>query len=156
MRFTVWIRMGMKHRNLWMAILVCLCGCTGTYKVTYYDLNREYAVNHGSPMVTREECRGDSYQQAAALKQCSLRQEIIYSGRQGDTVSFAYKEYAGEGGNYSSQPLFAESFALNLKQYSIVSYKDIYMKVIEANEKSIRFMVIDPSQYYAVGFEGGK
>ncbi len=146
----------MKHPNLFLTVLLCLCGCTGTYQVTHYDLNKEYSTPLGSPMVVREDCRGDTYQLAASLKQCTLRQEIVYSGRRGDFLSFTYREYAGEGGKYRSEPLFTDNFAVNIKHDNVASYKDIYMRVIEANDRSITFTVIDPNKYYPIGLEGGK
>lgn len=99
-------------------------------------------------MVVREVCWGDSYYQAASLKDCIMRQELLYSGREGNVIRMTYKEYKRQNGNYSSVESFSQNVGYDLRQSDIVSFRDIYFKVIEATEKFIEFIVIDPVTYY--------
>ncbi len=137
----------MKKMTILLGLMLLLCGCTTTYKISEYDLNKEYTAEVGSPMVVREECLGDSYQLAAALRNCILRQEVIYSGMEGNLVGITYKEYLGEKGVYSSKESFRQVVRFNLRQSDVISYRDIFMRVIEANKTSIKFMVIDQMTY---------
>ena len=59
-----------------------------------------------------------------------------------------YKEYVGENSNYSPEESFLENVGFDLRQSDIVSFRDIYFKVIEATETPIEFMVIDPVTYF--------
>jgi hypothetical protein len=137
----------MKRRTIVLGLLLLSCSCTAIYKIERYDLNKEYVTEVGSPMVVREKCWGDSYHQAATSKNCILRQEILYDGKEGNVIHITYKEYVGENGNYSSKESFLQNVGYDLRHYDIISVKDIYFKVIEANDKSIEFMVIDPMRY---------
>jgi hypothetical protein len=101
-------------------------------------------------MVVREKCWGDSYYQAATLKDCYLRQEILYSGREGHVMYITYKEYVGENSNYSSKESFLEYVGYDLRPSDIINFRDIYFKVIEASKTSIEFMVIDLSTYQPI------
>jgi hypothetical protein len=137
----------MKKMTILLGLILLLCGCTTTYRISDYDLNKEYTTEVGAPMVVREECWGDNYQLAAALKDCILRQEIIYSGIEGNLVGITYKEYVGEKSVYSSKESFFQVVRFNLRQSDVISYRDIFMKVIEADKTFIRFMVIDRMTY---------
>ncbi len=137
----------MKKMKILLGLMVLLCSCTTTYRINDYDLNKEYTTQVGAPMVVREECWGDSYQAAVALKDCILRQEIIYSGIERNLVGITYKEYLGEKSVYSSKESFLQVVRFNLRQSDVISYRDIFMRVIDANKTSIKFMVIDQMTY---------
>ena len=137
----------MKRRTILLGFLLLLCSCTATYRIELYQLNKNYVKEVGSPMVVREKCWGDSYYQAATLKNCIVRQELVYSGREGYVIHIIYKEYVGENSNYSPKESFLQDVGYDLRQSDIVSYRDIYFKVIEATKTSIEFMVIDPMTY---------
>jgi len=98
-------------------------------------------------MVVREECWGDSYYKAATLKDCILRQELLYSGKEGNVIHLTYKEYAKQEDNDSSVESFLQYVGYDLRQSDIISFRDIHFKVIEATETSIEFIVIDPLRY---------
>jgi hypothetical protein len=137
----------MERKTIVLGLFLLLCSCTTTYRISHYDLNKEYITKAGSPMVVREKCWGDSYHQAAILKNCILRQELVYSGREGYVIHITYKGYVGEKSNYSPKESFLQDVGYDLRQSDIVSYRDIYFKVIEATKTSIEFMVIDPMTY---------
>jgi hypothetical protein len=141
-------RAAMKRKTIVLGFLLLLCGCTTTYRIELYQLNKNYVTEVGSPMVAREVCWGDSYYEAARLKDCIMRQELLYSGREGNVIHMTYKEYERQNGNYSSVESFSQHVGYDLRQSNIISFKDIYFKVIEATEKFIEFMVIDPLTYY--------
>jgi len=138
----------MKSKTIALVFLLLLCGCTTIYRIELYQLNKDYVTEVGSPMVVRERCWGDSYYQAASLKDCVMRQELIYSGREGQVIHITYKEYTGEKSNYSPNESFLDNVGYDLRQSNIISFRDIYFKVIEATEKYIEFIVIDPATYY--------
>ena len=78
-----------------------------------------------------------------------MRQELIYLGREGHVIHIIYKEYVGEKSEYSPNETFQQNVGYDLRQSDIIhSFRDIYFKVIEATEKFIEFIVIDPATYY--------
>jgi hypothetical protein len=138
----------MKRKAIVLGLLLLSCSCTTTYRIELYKLNKRYVTQVGSPMVVREVCWGDSYYEAASLKDCILRQELLYSGREGNVIHMTYKEHARQNGNYSSVESYLEYVGYDLRQSDIISFRDIYFKVIEATATSIEFMVIDPMTYF--------
>ncbi len=138
----------MKRKTIVLSFLLLLCSCTTTYRIEFYQLNKNYVTETGSPMVVREKCWGDSYHQAASLKDCIIRQELIYAGREGHVIYMTYKEYEGEKSKYSPKESYLENAGFDLRHSNIISFRDIYFKVIEATDKFIEFIVIDPVTYY--------
>ena len=138
----------MKRRTIVLGFLLLSCSCTTTYRIEHYQLNKNYVKEVGSPMVVREKCWGDTYYEAARLKDCIMREELVYSGRDGHVIYITYKEYVGEKSEYSPKESYLEDAGYDLRQSNIISFRDIYFKVIEATEKFIEFMVIDPITYY--------
>ncbi len=138
----------MKGKIIVLGLFLLSSGCTTTYRIDLYQLNKHYVTQVGSPMVVREKCWGDSYYEAARLKDCILRQELLYSGREGNVMHVTYKEYAKQYGDDSSVESFLQYVGYDLRQSDIISFRDIYFKVIEATETSIEFMVIDPVTYF--------
>ena len=138
----------MKRRAIVLGLLLLSCSCTTTYRIDLYQLNKNYVIEAGSPMAAREICWGDTYYEAAALKDCILRQELLYSGREGNVIHMTYKEYARQNGNFSSVESFLQYVGYDLRQSDIINFRDIYFKVIEATETSIEFIVIDPVTYF--------
>lgn len=130
-----------------MGLLLLLSSCTSTYRIDLYQLNKDYVTQVGAPMVVREECWGDTYYEAAKLKNCFQRQELVYSGKEGNIIHLIYKEYARQYGDYSVES-FLQDVGYDLRQSDIISYRDMYFKVIEATEASIEFIVIDPVTYF--------
>ena len=137
----------MKRKTIVLALFVLFCSCTTTYRISHYEFNKKYITKVGSPMVVRERCWGDSYYQAAKLKDCVMRQELIYSGREGNVIHITYKEYVGEKSEYSPNESFLDHVGFDLRESDIISFRDMYFKVIEASKTSIEFMVIDPLTY---------
>jgi len=137
----------MKRKTIVLGLLLLSCGCTTTYTIDHYEINKRYITKAGSPMVVREECWGDSYYKAATLKDCILRQELLYSGKEGNVIHLTYKEYAKQEDNDSSVESFLQYVGYDLRQSDIISFRDIHFKVIEATETSIEFIVIDPLRY---------
>jgi hypothetical protein len=137
----------MKTKTLALGLLLLLCSCTGFYQIERYDLNKTYVTEPGSPMVVREKCWGDSYYGAANSKHCVLLQELFYSGKEGDVIYVTYKEYVGQDSNYPSAESFLQHVGYDLRYSDIISFRDIYFKIIEATKTSIEFMVIDPLRY---------
>ncbi len=142
-------RGAMKRITILLSFLLLLCSCTTTYRIELYQLNKNYVTEVGSPMVVREKCWGNSYYEAARLKDCIMRQELIYLGREGPVIQMIYKEYVGEKSEYSPNETFQQNVGYDLRRSDIISFKDIYFKVIVATEKFIEFIVIDPATYYA-------
>ncbi len=138
----------MKRKTIVLGLLLLLCSCTTTYRIDLYQLNKRYITQVGSPMVVREKCWGDTYYEAATLKDCFLRQELLYSGKEENVIHMTYKEYARQYDSYSSVESFLEYVGYDLRQSDIVNFRDIYFKVIEATDTSIEFMVIDPVTYF--------
>ena len=67
----------------------------------------------------------------------SFRQELIYSGRVGDTVKFLYRELKD---GYLRAP-FTQEVTYDLKESNVIGFKGARMKVIEATNTKIRYQV---------------
>jgi hypothetical protein len=86
----------MKRKTILLGLFLLLCSCTTTCRISHYDLNKDYITKVGSPMVVREKCWGDSYYQAATLKNCIVREELACSGREGYVIHMTTKNTLGK------------------------------------------------------------
>lgn len=68
-----------------------------------------------------------------------IDQEILYSGRQGDTLHVTYREYTYDG--YARAPFFQQLYYDMGKSDAIV-FQDWVIKVIDSSNERIKFKVV--------------
>lgn len=69
----------------------------------------------------------------------SFRAQVIYSGMSGQSVRAVYREFAGD----FIRPAFSQELEYSLAADSVIAYRSIRIRVIEANNREIRFQVLD-------------
>lgn len=68
-----------------------------------------------------------------------LRSELLYNGREKDTVFLLYREYSGEGGTRTP---FYQQLRYNIKDSSTINYKSLKIEILDATSEGITFKVI--------------
>nr|WP_319393342.1 hypothetical protein [uncultured Desulfobacter sp.] len=86
-------------------------------------------VQYFSPMVEKQQ----EYDSG------SFKQEILYAGLSGDTLNMTYKEYKDD----IARPAFFQNFTYDIKKSDIIRYKNILIKILEASNSQIRYIVLE-------------
>jgi len=68
-----------------------------------------------------------------------LKSELLYNGREKDTVFLLYREYTGEG---IARSPFYQQLRYDVKESSIINYKSLRIEVLNATNEGITFKVI--------------
>ena len=74
----------------------------------------------------------------------SFQQTLIYTGKVGNRIRFAYREFNGN----SARTAFSKDVEYDLNESSIISYKGASIEVIKANNNSISYKVITNFRNY--------
>jgi hypothetical protein len=153
-------------RLLWVLVVFLLAGCgwneSCTKHYTSYTIGKEKAVPVGAEMVQTGSCAVKHYDPTGLNKILWDRQpcdvtnddpllfkELIYSGRDGNTLHIIYREYSigvdrdSQGVRLSSfaRPSYFQSAFYDLSESDTVVFQDWTIKVIDANNQEIRFAV---------------
>jgi len=67
-----------------------------------------------------------------------FQQTLIYSGRVGDRIRISYREFSGS----LARPAFSNDAEYDLSESDIIAYRGARIRVLEANNQSIRFEVL--------------
>ena len=67
-----------------------------------------------------------------------VRQELLYSGRSGDTIKIAYKEFRRN----LAAPAFFQNLEYDLAKSKIIRFQRFTIEVIEATNEFIRYRVV--------------
>jgi hypothetical protein len=70
-----------------------------------------------------------------------LRQELVYSGKSGNTIKVAYKEFRQN----LAAPAFFQNLEYDLSQSKIVRFQRFTIEVMEATNESISYRVLSDS-----------
>lgn len=71
-----------------------------------------------------------------------IEHHLIYGGFTGDTIKLYYTEFAVNSYQKIARGAFNMSFEYDLSKSKNIAYRDIEIKIIEANNKEIRFIII--------------
>lgn len=138
---------------LMVACVVMLAGCGYANQCSKYhqsNLDEESTVTVGSAIVSsgciqlREDPRALTrliFGRGSVIiegYESTTLNEILYSGRNGDTVHVTYREYTYDG--YARTPFFQQLF-YDMKTSNRIVFKDWVINVIDANNESIKFKV---------------
>lgn len=72
------------------------------------------------------------------VKENTFQQVIEYNGKSGQTLKFTYREF----GNQVARQAFTTNFTMDLNEGDTVGYKGARLKVIEANNNRIKFILL--------------
>ncbi len=73
------------------------------------------------------------------VRENTFSQEIIYTGIEGDTIHFTYREFIGQ----LIQSAFSIPMVFDLKKSRVINIKGYEFKVLNANNTEIRYVVND-------------
>ena len=133
-----------------LAFLLMSCGTTGktgNYTRKTYRLNEVQQVNLGAAILARKEVyytevwvglfkSSSGYQKQ--LTADSFMQELIYTGRSGDTIHVSYKEFRRD----FAKPAFFNELRYDLSQSNIIVFRNYRISIAEATNEYIRFTVL--------------
>lgn len=143
--------------NRFYLIALCLlltagCSTISSKKVQYlknYTVNVEKQTLIRTPMVTTEKTkyiRGrslsgepqsqDYWQDVEYPSMDSFREELIYAGRTGNKVRITYMR------KDATMPVFYKELTYDLGSSDIIMFNNFKIKVLDATNKHIRFIVL--------------
>ena len=70
----------------------------------------------------------------------SLRRELIYTGRSGNSISLLYREFKED----MARPAFSQALQYDISTDKVIGYKNARFRVIDANNTSISYEVLHP------------
>ena len=73
-----------------------------------------------------------------SLTSDSFQQTLIYSGRVGNKINIAYREFS----NNLARPAFNNNVEYDLSESRVIGYKGAELEVLEATNQAIKFKVI--------------
>ena len=116
-----------------------------------YSLGRTVQTTIGAPMVSQymikyiEEKRwvgilasSDGWERKKHPTDDSFREELIYTGRSGDTINISYREYRKD----FARPAFFQAIRYDLSQSRNISFKNYQILVLSATNQVIEFQVM--------------
>ncbi len=115
-----------------LALCLLLAGCGGSKFYKDYDIGVEKQVTVGSVMVTV------SNQERIGDHTTKITQQLIYGGAANQIARIAYREY----GEDLTRPRFFQDLQYDLNESQVITFQDLAIQVVEANNKQIRFKVL--------------
>lgn len=139
----------------WLPLLLILGACASQQ----YDLveNQNYSVGIektaavGAVMIMKERIvwveqkrwvgvlySSDGWDRSRYATDESFREELIYTGRTGVTVTITYREYKKE----FARPAFYQNLTYDVSQSQEVVFRNYRLKLLAADNAGIKFIVI--------------
>ena len=150
----------MKMFLLVLAIpFVLLMGCgpqitTERYQLRSYKINSVQQANVGSQIlsfsdinikrVTSKTWVGflfapDGWKIDESVTDNSMKEQLIYTGRSGDTINVSYREYIKN----MARPAFFHDLKYDLSESDVIVFRRWRIRVLEANNEFMRFTVLE-------------
>ncbi len=135
--------------------MFCLSACGTTNmrveNLKNYSLNSVKQVNIGSSLILNKKAvvqegkrwvgllySKDGWKHFKEYTDESFMEELIYTGRSGTTVYVSYREYKKD----FVRPAFFQELRYDIGQSDTIVFKQYKLKVIEATNEYIRFIVL--------------
>jgi hypothetical protein len=144
----------MKRKALMFILLLPLVACGWNHQCTKsrsYNIGEEKMVTVGTEMV-QTGCFAAQWNPAGLNRDILNRnsynddyfepltdKELLYAGREGDVLHITYREYSVNGN--ARTPFFQQVY-YDLKTSDEIVFQDWVIKVLDANNKQIRFKVV--------------
>lgn len=136
-------------------LLLLLGACTSQqYDVVEnqnYAIGREKKVAVGDVMVMKERIvwvdqkkwvgilvSADGWEHTRQATDESFREELIYTGRTGNTVTITYREYKKE----FARPAFYQNLTYDVSQSHEVVFRNYRLELLGADNTGIKFIVV--------------
>jgi hypothetical protein len=119
--------------------LLASCRSVETFTDQNYRLGLSQSCAIGDPIVSYSVVDSWDYPPPDYGGPGSFKQELIYTGRSGDTIHASYREYM----NDLARPSFFNDLQYDLHQSQIIVYKRYRIKVLSATNESITYIVIE-------------
>lgn len=68
----------------------------------------------------------------------SFKEELLYSGRDGDNIKLSYREYS----NDFARPAFYQEPTYNLNEGKTITFRNMKIEIIEANNETIKYVIL--------------
>ena len=119
------------------SILFFGCGLANSYYVTYnFDKDKVMVANVGSEMLNwTETYKNDVYGTIIG----TFVQTLTYSGKQGMVIKIFYRE---ESNGYA-RPSFTQELTYDITDDPIITFKNTRLKIVEATNSTIKFVVLE-------------
>ena len=132
-----------------------LAGCTTKYSkapviMATFREGEEKISNVGSEMISIQECDDVNIQEWEGLlmggytkrvlyRECTKKGELIYNGVSKNTLKVSFREYSMD----MKKPNFFQDLIYDLDQDKVIQFRSIRIKVLDANNSTIKFIPID-------------
>lgn len=133
--------------------LLCACGTMHTRfeNSKNYSINSTQKANVGSSMLSNKVATvvegkrwvgllysKDGWEYFKEYSDDSFKEELIYTGRSGNTIHISYREYKKD----FARPAFFQELRYDIEQSRTIVFKQYKLKVIEATNECIEFIVL--------------
>jgi len=116
-----------------------------------YSVNVENKVNLGAPMLIVEDITfivrkrwvglaysSDGWEYSKEATDDSFKEELVYTGRSGNTIHISYREYKKD----FARPAFFHDLTYDLGQSALIVFRNYKIKVLDATNEYIHFVVL--------------
>jgi hypothetical protein len=135
------------------SVLLCACGTmhTRVENLKNYSINSVQQANIGSSMLSNKVATvvegkrwvgllysKDGWEHFKEYSDDSFMEELIYTGRSGNTIHISYREYKKD----FARPAFFQELRYDIGQSTTIVFKQYKLKIIEATNEYIKFIVL--------------
>ena len=147
----------MKYTKMFLIVIgvLSLFACAMEHQVQdykNYSVNRVKKANLGSTMLSHKVASWfeektwvgllkseDGWKYSKKYSEDSFKEELIYTGRSGNTLHISYREYKQD----FARPAFFQELRYDMWQSRKVVFKQYKLKIINATNEYIKFVVLD-------------
>ena len=134
-------------------LLLCACSTmhTRVENLKNYSINSVQQANIGSTMLSNKVATvvegkrwvgllysRDGWKHFKEYSDDSFMEELIYTGRSGNTIHISYREYKKD----FARPAFFQELRYDIGRSRTVVFKQYKLKIIEATNEYIKFIVL--------------
>ena len=134
---------GKMRKLIMLAMVLVLSGCglsNGIYINYNFNSGVEQTTTVGSPMLDiKAYCKNEVYGNIIT----SENQQLIYSGKTGTVIRITYREFS----NLLARPAFSQDLTYDLSEDKIIAFRNTRIRIEEATNSNIRFVVLESPAY---------
>jgi hypothetical protein len=142
-------------RLLALGLALMLIGCASTtlesQNIASYQIGAERTANIGEPLLVDQKGTIETVKEWVGIINSPngwalktnyspdyLRRELVYSGKSGQTIEIAYREFRG---GLAAQP-FHQSLKYDLSSSNEIRFQNFDLEIIQADNQTIRYRVL--------------
>lgn len=138
---------------IYSVLLLCACGTmhTRVENLKNYSIGSVQQANIGASMLSNKVATvvegkrwvgilysKDGWEHFKEYSDDSFMEELIYTGRSGNTIHVSYREYKKD----FARPAFFQELRYDIGQSRTVVFKQYKLKIIEATNEYVKFIVL--------------